>query len=89
MDEPPAPDSKRALSRSLERDHGRDLASDPAAVATYVAQLAEELAQLSRRGGLTTLAYILDMARLEARGVAASARPGHVPDCDDIASRSP
>lgn len=41
---------------------------DPLAVAAYVAALSEELARLARASGLVTLAYILDMARLEARG---------------------
>ncbi|MFD1701544.1 hypothetical protein ACFSCV_00850 [Methylopila henanensis] len=36
--------------------------------AAYVATLAGELSRLSRRSGLPTLAYLLDMARLEAEG---------------------
>ena len=38
----------------------------PGHVATYIASIAEELAQLAKRNGLDPLAYILDMARLEA-----------------------
>jgi len=34
--------------------------------AQYVAELTGDLAVLARRHGLTTLGYILDMARLEA-----------------------
>lgn len=34
--------------------------------AAYVAALSEDLARLARRGGMPTLAYLLDMARLEA-----------------------
>jgi hypothetical protein len=34
--------------------------------ANYVAELTGDLAALARRHGLTTLGYILDMARLEA-----------------------
>lgn len=43
--------------------------NDPAVLASYVAQISGELARLSRENGLTTLAYILEMARLEARNV--------------------
>jgi hypothetical protein len=35
-------------------------------VASYVAELTAELAKLSRQHGLDALAFILDMARLEA-----------------------
>ncbi|WP_341990231.1 hypothetical protein [Azorhizobium sp. AG788] len=35
--------------------------------ATYVASLAGELSRLARGHGFPTLAYLLDMARLEAR----------------------
>jgi len=35
-------------------------------VALYIATFAEELARLAKSQGLDTLAYILDMARLEA-----------------------
>lgn len=34
--------------------------------AVYIASLADELARLAKRHDLDTLAYILDMARLEA-----------------------
>ena len=37
-----------------------------AAVASYVASLSAELANLSRRSGLETLVYLLEMVRLEA-----------------------
>jgi len=43
------------------------LAGDPGAFAAYVVAISEELARLARANGLTTLAYLLDMARLEAR----------------------
>lgn len=39
---------------------------DRTATAKYVAELSAELANLARRHGLDALAYILDMARLEA-----------------------
>ncbi|MGU3494243.1 hypothetical protein ACLBXM_09405 [Xanthobacteraceae bacterium A53D] len=38
-------------------------------VATYVAGMAGEMARLSQRQGFKTLAYLLEMARLEARGL--------------------
>lgn len=37
-----------------------------AAAADYIAEVTAELSALSRRHGLPLLAYILDMARLEA-----------------------
>lgn len=45
-----------------------DPAADPAAVAGYVAAIAGELSRLARASGLGTLAYILEMAQLEAKG---------------------
>ncbi|MFG1298970.1 hypothetical protein V5F49_04150 [Xanthobacter sp. V3C-3] len=44
---------------------------DPASAAAYVASLAAELRRLARGNGLTTLAYLLEMAELEAKSVAA------------------
>ncbi len=44
--------------------------NDPAVFASYVAQISGELARLSRDNGLPTLAYILEMARMEARNAA-------------------
>jgi hypothetical protein len=38
--------------------------------AVYVAALSSDLAGLARRHGLSTLAYLLDMARLEAETAA-------------------
>ncbi len=38
----------------------------PGTAALCIATLAEDLAQLARRHSLDTLAYLLDMARLEA-----------------------
>jgi hypothetical protein len=34
--------------------------------ATYIAELTSDLARLARENGLTELAYLLDIARLEA-----------------------
>lgn len=44
-------------------------------VAAYVESLAAELARLARSHNLTTLAYLLDMARMEARNVVLSQSP--------------
>jgi len=43
-----------------------DQTGDRTAVANYVAALSADLATIARQHGLTTLGYILDMARLEA-----------------------
>jgi hypothetical protein len=45
----------------------------PTAVASYVATLTTDLAAMSRKSGLNTLGYLLEMARLEAEGIAGSA----------------
>jgi hypothetical protein len=51
-----------------------DLREDePIAVADYISAMTRELAQLAKRNGLAPLAYILDMARLEADEVSKSA----------------
>ncbi len=42
---------------------------DREATAAYVAELAGDLASLSRRHGLDTLGYILEMAKLEAENI--------------------
>jgi hypothetical protein len=41
-------------------------AEDPVAVASYVATLSGDLADLARRNGLDTLGYLLDMVHVEA-----------------------
>lgn len=43
---------------------------DPASTAAYIATITTELARLAENHGLTTLAYILEMARLEAKSLA-------------------
>lgn len=69
----------------MDESPAQDPLCDPAAVAAYVAQLAGELAHLARGSGLTTLAYILEMAQMEARG-AAVARHGFSAHREDTAS---
>lgn len=46
-----------------------DAEADAAEFAAYVASLAAELSKLARGHKLTTLAYLLEITRLEARGV--------------------
>jgi len=43
---------------------------EPVAAAGYIASMADELARLAKSHDLTALAYILDMARMEAAHVA-------------------
>ena len=63
-------------SRELEEERS------PSAVARYIAEMTGELAQLARRYRLDALAFILEMAQMEADQIAkASAGPGAgVPD---------
>jgi hypothetical protein len=48
--------------------------NDRLAAARYVAALSGDLAAIARRHGLTTLGYLLDMARLEAENESRPAR---------------
>jgi hypothetical protein len=50
-------------------------AEDRSAAASYIADFAEGLALLARRHGLSTLGYLLDMAKLEAENVKNSPTP--------------
>jgi hypothetical protein len=45
------------------------------AVASYVATMSADLATMSRRTGLETLGYLLEMVRLEAENSRNGARP--------------
>jgi hypothetical protein len=42
---------------------------DSATAAAYIAEMSQNLSKIARRHGLDPLAFILDMARLEAEGV--------------------
>lgn len=46
---------------------------EPVSAAIYISAMTLELAQLAKSNGLAPLAYILDMARLEAEEVSKSA----------------
>lgn len=48
-------------------DPFRDKLVDPPDVASYVATISADLAELARRHGLDTLGYLLDMVQLEAK----------------------
>lgn len=50
----------------MEDESGGDKATDPAAAADYIAELAANLAALARQHRFEVLSFILDMARLEA-----------------------
>jgi hypothetical protein len=54
------------MANLTDKEVGRDRDQ----VAAYVAELTGELAVVARRQGLDALAYLLDMARLEAENVA-------------------
>jgi hypothetical protein len=54
-----------ANSMTFERERSAELNSAPEAAA-YIASLTEELARLAKRHDLDSLAFILEMARLEA-----------------------
>ncbi|MBX9758918.1 MAG: hypothetical protein K2Y29_09085 [Beijerinckiaceae bacterium] len=41
-------------------------AADPADVALYIAEMADELAKMAANAGLETICYLLTLARLEA-----------------------
>ena len=45
-------------------------------IAAYIATLSGELALMARRSGLSTLGYLLDMAKLEAEQVVARSSGG-------------
>lgn len=62
---------ERALSSSGKSGNGSG-AGEKREVAAYIAGLSRDLSLMSRRNGFTTLAYLLDMARLEADTVARS-----------------
>ncbi len=54
------------MSPPVEHTNGNGGRSE---VASYVATISADLASLSRRSGLDTLGYLLEMVRLEAESV--------------------
>lgn len=68
--------SDRALKKRMDATAARN-GDEPAnrkEVAGYIAELTGDLAVLARRSGHETLAYLLDIARLEAENVSRMAR---------------
>lgn len=65
----------------MTSEDGRTFSDSSHGVAVYIASLAEELARLAKRHDFDALAYILEMARLEAVQVSKrwSAPQGHDP----------
>lgn len=51
-----------------------DLRAGGTETAAYIAELTGDLALLARRNGFDTLAYLLDIARLEADNIRTSGR---------------
>ncbi len=52
------------------QDPSRPSPGNRAATAAYITDLSADLARMAREDGLATLAYLLDMARLEAQSLA-------------------
>ncbi len=55
--------------RLAARNDHQETSGDEAAVATYIATMAADLAVMARSRRLDGLGYILDMARLEAESL--------------------
>jgi hypothetical protein len=51
---------------AMTDQHPTNGSGDRKAVATYVATLSADLANMARHSGLVTLGYLLEMVRLEA-----------------------
>jgi hypothetical protein len=58
------------MTEHMKNGHRRSPSGGEAQTAAYIADLATELAALARGQGFQTLAYLLDMAKLEADGLA-------------------
>lgn len=74
---PPSLNDLIPLKRSLETEAASETPAEiaPSETARYIADLTAELAYLARKARLDLLAYLLDMARLEAvRSVQANRR---------------
>lgn len=56
----------------FDEEQRGQMGESPGASALYIASLAEELARLARTHGFETLAYLLDLARLEADHISKS-----------------
>jgi hypothetical protein len=65
----PAPNSGRRAIRVEPAVNGTPVCGDKAAAAAYLAELTSTLAALARSQDIETLAYLLDLARLEAETI--------------------
>jgi hypothetical protein len=69
----PAPNSGRRTIRAEQTVNGTPVCGDKAATAAYIAELTSTLAALARSQDIETLAYLLDLARLEAETISHTA----------------
>jgi hypothetical protein len=68
----PLSPSKEPVAQRREAAAGQRSSASPAEVARYIAEFSAELSSLARESNLDLLAYLLDMARLEAAQLARS-----------------
>jgi hypothetical protein len=68
----PLSPSRGPITQRKEGAAGHRNAASPAEVARYIAEFSAELSSLARESNLDLLAYLLDMARLEAAQLARS-----------------
>jgi hypothetical protein len=59
----------------MANDRGNETVAERSAAATYLTTMLEELTPLAQRNGLPVVAYLLDMALMEAKSAAGQA-PG-------------
>lgn len=74
--------NQRVYSRKFEVSAKDSPAPEPMGrpkAAAYIAALSADLVNLARENGLDTLAYLLDMARLEAANTAGNAKDSSSP----------
>lgn len=74
-----APRSDGIAGRGRLAEGAADTARQQGQTAAYIADMAGDLVILARRNGLDTLAYILDMARLEAENAVDSKKDKREP----------
>ena len=65
----PVPNSGRRAVHAEQTVNGTPVFGDKAAAAAYIAELTSTLAVLARSQDIGTLAYLLDLARLEAETI--------------------
>ena len=65
----PAPNPGRRAVQTEQTVNGTPVFGDKAAAAAYIAELTSTLAVFARSQDIETLAYLLDLARLEAETI--------------------